>query len=394
MTQLDYGVADEAGQKALVRILARAFGSDEDAMTQWLERAGPDQLRVARRGGTVDAGLLLIPMGQYVGGRGVPMLGVAGVGVRVGARRQGVAVALMTAALREARERGFPLSTLYASNQSLYRRVGYEQSAGCFRGTICPAEIDVEERGLRARDIEESDAETVRAIWRAHASRYDGHLARGPYLWERVRAHRGVPNRGYLLEDEAGRAEAYVYLRARPMSSGFRHALTVTDRAARSPRGWRAIWSLLADHAPMVAEISLHTAPTDPMALLLGEQHALAVALHEKALTRVVDVPRALEDRGYPRGLNARVWLSVEDESLPEAGGHFTLEVEGGRAQVTQGGGGPTVSCGPRGLAAIYSGYISPWTAADAGLIEGPPEALATLAAVFGGAPPWSPDFF
>ena len=203
-----------------------------------------------------------------------------------------------------------------------------------------------------------------------------------------------MPNQGYLLEDDAGVAEAYVYLRARPLGGGFRHALTVADRAARSPRGWRAIWGLLADHASMVAEISLHTAPTDPLAVLLGEQHALTITLYEKALTRVVDVPRALEDRGYPKGLDARVWLAVHDDLLPDAGGQFTLEVEGGRAQVTRGGGGPTVRCGPRGLAALYSGYVSPWVAADAGLIEGPHDALATLAAVFGGAPAWSPDMF
>jgi predicted acetyltransferase len=75
-------------------------------------------------------------------------------------------------------------------------------------------------------------------------------------------------------------------------------------------------------------------------------------------------------------------------------GGRFTVEIAGGRAQVTPGAASPAVRCGPRGFSALYSGYIAPQVAVAAGLVEAPPEALARLAAIFTCPPAWSPDLF
>jgi len=97
------------------RVLAHSFARTETETAQWLARHARSDLRVLTDtgNGRVVAGLILIPMGQFFGGRSVPMHGVAGVGVAPEARGQGAAAELMRCALREMPAAGFPISGLY-----------------------------------------------------------------------------------------------------------------------------------------------------------------------------------------------------------------------------------------------------------------------------------------
>jgi len=117
---LETGAArGEAELLALGRIEAWAFGVTEAEARVWLDRSGVENVRVARRGAEVLGGLIEVPMGQWFGGRSVPMLGYAGVAVAPAARGEGVALTLMVDALRAARSRGFVLSTLYPAAVAL-----------------------------------------------------------------------------------------------------------------------------------------------------------------------------------------------------------------------------------------------------------------------------------
>ena len=128
---LETGVAQgEAELLALGRVQAWAFGFAESRARAWLEKCGLENVRVARRGAEILGGLIEIPMGQWFGGRSVPMLGVA---VAPAARGEGVALTLMVDALRAARSRGFVLSTLYPAAVALYRAAGYECAGHRYR---------------------------------------------------------------------------------------------------------------------------------------------------------------------------------------------------------------------------------------------------------------------
>src|SRR5204863_3657876 len=102
----------------------------------WLNKAGRENVRVLREGREPIACLLLLPMGQFFGGRPVPTVGVAAVGVAPHLRGRGAAARVMSSALREIRAAGTPLSALYPATQVLYRKVGYEQAGGRFEITI------------------------------------------------------------------------------------------------------------------------------------------------------------------------------------------------------------------------------------------------------------------
>src|SRR6188472_2646688 len=120
---MQYGPMKKTELAQLAELLGNSFAFPAEEATPWLRGAGLEHVRVVRDGRIVLACLLLVPMGQYFGGRSVPMFGVAGVGVSISARGRGVGRFVMTQAMRELGARGVALSTLYPSTQTLYRSV-------------------------------------------------------------------------------------------------------------------------------------------------------------------------------------------------------------------------------------------------------------------------------
>ena len=94
-------LSGEAETLALSRILGWAFGIDAADTRGWLDHAGLENVRVARKNDEILGGLAEIPMGQWFGGRSVPMLGLAGVGVAPAARGERVALTLVLAVTRQ-----------------------------------------------------------------------------------------------------------------------------------------------------------------------------------------------------------------------------------------------------------------------------------------------------
>ena len=81
MTQWDYRTARKADWESLLELQKSfTYGNDTDT-TPWLEAAGLDNIRVLEASGTLGAMLIVIPMGQWFGGRSLPMAGIAGVTV-------------------------------------------------------------------------------------------------------------------------------------------------------------------------------------------------------------------------------------------------------------------------------------------------------------------------
>ena len=66
---------DTGAHAAAARFCSLAFGGTLEGAVEWLrDQAGYEHLRVLRRAdGSVSASLIVIPMGQYFGGRSVPM---------------------------------------------------------------------------------------------------------------------------------------------------------------------------------------------------------------------------------------------------------------------------------------------------------------------------------
>lgn len=379
---------------ALEDILCQAFGAtpeEERRVTQRVLDKGSWQ-RVLREQGRVVAASVLIPLGQWWGGRRVPMVGVSGVGVAPARRGLGAATRLMRETLREARGQGFALSALYPATQPLYRRVGYEQAGSRFEYRVPLSGLEAPDRSLSMRPVEAADLPVLEDVYRRHAQQQQGWVDRNPHLWSRI-THplRGEAAYGYLVEGAAG-VEGYLYLSRKTQPQTFKQELNVLDLVALTPAAGRRLMGFIGDHASLATEVLWRGGPADPLLFLLREQ-PYEVKLLLYWMLRVLDVPAALEARGYPVGLSGSLHLEVVDDLFPENQGRFVLEVDDGEAHVRPGGDGD-MKLHVRTLATLYSGFLSPAALRLAGVLEAHEASLRTATALFSGQAPAMPDMF
>lgn len=386
------GISEGPEVDIVARLVSHAFAGPREQSAEWLRGAGLEHVRVLREEGRPVACLLRIPMAQRFGGVPVPMLGIAGVAVGPEARGRGLARRMMEACVREAAADGFAVSTLYASTQSLYRQVGYEQAGSQHRVRLPLGAIDVRERGGALRPLGPTDMDAVKACHERFARRFNGSLQRGPYIWRRIMESRGEGFSGFGIDGPDGTLDGYVFLAQRRKSDSGRHDVAVSDVAFLTAASGRRLLGFLADFATVGDDLLFQAGPHHPLLMLLHQQRA-EVRLREYWMSRLCDVSRALGARGYSAAVTAEVHLQVEDTLLPDNHGRFTLRVLAGRPTVERGGRGE-LRCGARGLAAMYTGFITPAALELAGLCEGTPAALDAAAAVFDGGAPWTSDYF
>jgi predicted acetyltransferase len=318
------------------------------------------------------------------------MSGIAAVGVAPEARGRGLAIRLMSDMLKELHEKGTSLSALYPATQTLYRKAGYEQGGCRYKTVITPGDIRSRGRDAAIRAATEADRDAVARIYATYARGMNGHLDRGPYIWDRVYAWRNDPAHGYIVE-ENGEATGHVYAIVRPVDTGG-FTISITDLVALTPAAAGSLWAFLADHRSMSKELTWFTGPDNPMLFMQPEQ-PYKTSLQLVWMLRIVDVTAALESRGYAPNVKSELHLNISDGILPGNEGAFVLQVEEGRGRVRRGG-NSGISLDIGALASLYSGFSSPWKLQVSGRLSGDAKALAEAAGVFSGSAPWMPDMF
>jgi predicted acetyltransferase len=367
-----------------------SFGFPPSEARRWFDSAGVENLRAAHAAGRMLGGLILIPMGQWFGGKSVPMTGVAGVAVRPEARGRGVALELMKQALAEMRAARVALSTLYPATISLYRLVGYECAGSRFKISARPKELPAPERSLELRALTESDLAPSEQMYRTIAAESAGMLDRAAYIWRRVRTPHGLATKGFVVQSGEG-AEGYGYAAQKTHRVG-EYDIVLTDAVALNRRAVRRILGYAADHRTLAQSIVWHGGPDDPLVGALPEA-AYEMTLAHQWMTRIVDVERALGTRGYPEELSLELDFEVSDDLLPENSGRWRLSLERGRAEVTRGGSG-SLRVGIAGLAPLFSGFSSPRSLRRAGMLEADERTLSRAAATFAGPAPAMSEMF
>jgi predicted acetyltransferase len=390
--------ADEKEIHALADIAVGAFAAPPERMREWLAGLGPDVVRVYRRRGEVIGGLVLHPAGQWFGGHCVPMTGVALVCVAPQHRAVGIASKLMREALQEMRDGGIALSTLYAATVPLYRRAGYEAAGGRYEITLPVAAIGLRDRELPLRQAGLDAWPALDDAYRRRVARENGPLDQQAPGWRRALRAGLSPQHPMPLTYavwNGRRVEGYVRY---PVKRDDR-TLRLIDLVATTPRAGRRLLTFLADHRTSIESVIWCGAPTDPTLLLLPE-HAYRVRLASPWMMRVVDVPRALEARGYAPGVEASIDLHIADDMFASNRGLFVLEVSGGHGIVRSRGRAParrgqaSAKLDVRGLAALYSAHLSADQLAMTTYLEAAPAGVDALRAIFAGPTPWMADAF
>jgi predicted acetyltransferase len=382
--------SDPADYETLAPSVGWAFGDDVASSLDWLKRGEPGCLRVAGRRGKIEGGLLEVPMGQWFGGRRLPTLGIAGVAVAPEARGQGVALGMIKATLREARERNQVLSTLYPSTYALYRKAGYELAGSLCRFTLQLKQLPRSHRSFPVQSLGAADGVAVEALYREVARWRPGYLDRGAYIWNRVRMPAREPARCFGVTSSQGLV-GYAYARA-AVPRRMPVEIALSDFVTKSPLGLRALLSFLADHLTTADRVTWYGGPSD--ARLLGlHDRAVTATIDEYWMLRIVHAERALLERGYPE-IDAAIELCVEDDVLPENTGSYALRVSAGAAEIGPPGAGRRARLSASALSALYTGFVGPRELVSAGQLEADDRSLATLAALFAGPAPACVDYF
>ena len=387
----EYGPIMEADLVPYAALLDHAFSDNPTGPnTTWQQQAGLESFRVVRAGDQVAAGMGMLRMGQWFGGRSVPMSGIIGVVVAPEYRGTGVASYMMRSAMEEMRADGVALSSLYASTQTIYRKMGYEQAGHSISYRFPVSSLPTREQRLVVRAATPEDESEMHRLYTERARQTNGTLDRHPVLWEWKLRER-PPVSAYIVERD-GVAEGYVVYNQRRRPSDPGKVIKIRDLVAATPDAGRQLLSFLGGHRRVADHLEWEGPAADPLLLLVTEQDYTA-SYFQQWMLRMLDVPAALTARGYPKGVSGEVHLAVLDDMLPANDGPVILSVADGRAEVRPGGEG-TVVIDVRGLAALYSGYLPAAALRTVGYLKGPDDDLSLLTTLFAGPAPWMPDHF
>jgi predicted acetyltransferase len=390
-------IRDAHGEPDLQRFAevdAESFAGQAATNMRWLAAASPHApLRLAHTDGEIVGGYMLLPVGQFFGGKSVPAQAVTAVAVHPAWRRQGVAGALMRDCITLAREHGAALAPLHATTVRLYRRWGWEVCSQTLRQIVrTPALTGLSGSGrIRAHP----DRTAVESMRRAHLARWDGPLDR-PDWFLSVEWDPGdpEPQRSEYGWYEGNELTGYVrYESERQPGSWIR--LRVQELIFTTHDALRGLLGFLGGQDSMSSEVVfVHSAVTDasPLLWILPEPHRnTEIQGFICWLQRIVNIDTAMSARGWPARAAGRVDLEITD---PVTGvERVVLEVESGGGRVTPGGTG-AIRCGIGVLSAWYSSALRAQDAVRLGLLEGDPSLVTAMDGLIAGGLPWMPDFF
>ncbi|WP_192796749.1 GNAT family N-acetyltransferase [Serinicoccus kebangsaanensis] len=331
----------------------------------------------------------------------VPMDGLTFVSVHPDARRRGVLRAMMTDHLHRVHDRGeCAVAGLHASESAIYGRFGYgcasvEAKLTLGRGTElkAPAALAAEADAVTTHVVTLDGEPALAVLHEAHlacAGTTLGTVTRPEALAQRWFAFTDHPKaRGskepqrLLLARRDGQVSGYAVFRreSRWEAGSPAGEVSVAELGARDDATLLALARRLVD-LDLTARTTFWSRPVDdPVAWWSGGPRGGGMQLFDALWIRLVDVPRALAERGYACGAPVDLVLEVTDEVCPWNSGRWRLQIDGdGRAEVSGTGAEPDVVTPVAALGAAYlSGRTLLSQVSTLGVTERAPGAVRAL---------------
>ncbi len=378
---------------SLSRLTSGAFGGS-DYWNRYFQPGGNprvdlDLVRLVQEDGDVRATTTILPLEVFVDGRPVPMGGVAAVATDPAYRRRGYAGKLMRDVLREMRERGVHLSSLWPFAHAFYRTYGWELAGETLAYTFNPTDLPTSPDQRRVRAYREGDLPPIMQLLEKESALRSCCVRRTEGWWRAVLAREGWR---VAVHERDGRLEGYiVYEMSEWRDEKPRRTLTVQELVSGSLEARRALISFLAAQDPLVFEIKHHVPRGESLHPYLRSSY-VKTEVEPEFMLRLVDVEGALGH--LDRSPDAPLVLDVADDVVSENDGFYTV---GGGEVVRGAEASEKVSLDVRQLAQLYAGYVPAGQLARNGLVEpGSPRALELLASLFPPGEPWvyPPDHF
>jgi predicted acetyltransferase len=390
--RLEFRQATAEDIPAMASLWRTAFNPPSEFVDSLADRLRVDRVLVATDGDRISATAQGYALLQWFGGRPVPTVGVASVATNPLHRGTGVGTAVVARLLERARDQGTPLSTLYPAIVPVYRRLGYEY-AGTFTRyrvplTALPAGPNVE------LDEAPEDGGATRLSHERLAVRENGLTVGVDDDWwpTRVTHHWSLSPKGAVMTTEDV-PDGYAAYSQKDLRDAWGYSIECSHLVAHTREAGLALLSYFRRFKGVGRDLEWHGPPVEPLALLLPEQ-TLEAAWTFRNMSRILDVPSALEARGYPEE-SGTATFSVEDELFEDNRGPWLLEAESGKVRVTRAPNGtPARSIPVGGLSSMFTSFVTPSQAGRMGLVDPDHPALDLLGRLFAGPAPWTPDFF
>jgi predicted acetyltransferase len=360
-----------------------------------------DRVHAAFDAGEIIGGAGAYPFGITVAGGSVACAGVTVVGVRPTHRRRGILRRMMTAQLADVRERGEPIASLWASEDTIYGRYGYGPASRCCEIRLPRIHADLRP-GTPAREgtvrLVDHD-EAMRAFPRIYeriGRGYPGFVLRTRDWWQhRIlddsewRRFGAGPLNRVLLELD-GKPAGYALYRIAQHPTEFKRTLRVVETQGLDARATREIWRFLLG-VDWMEDISARLLPTDhPIWHLVAHPRLLEMRVHDGLWVRPVDVGAALDARTYHDG---RATLEVVSDPLfADNVGCWTIADGSARRSSRR----PDVRLDVEALGSVYlSGFTFAELARSGRVEEAARGGIARADALFHtDTEPWCPEIF
>jgi predicted acetyltransferase len=376
----------------VIALRTQAFNINKHGQESMRKDPRVEEVRVAEIDGRVVGTARAIPFAHFYGGNAVEAAGISGVAVGAEARGQGVGRTMMQEFLKELRP-STPISTLYPATVPIYRSVGY--GFGGVR-TFWKSRLDAlpQDGSLKAEPFTDADLPEVNAAYERFAAGTNGLVRRSEDWWQR-RVFSDWEDRQvyrYLVREDGNVTGWIVYMLSRAGGDAWRLNVDGRDLFWSTARAGRTLLSLASLHRSTGESITWPGPPTDPLADLIAED---PVEVHGtfRWMLRLLDLPAAIQARGYPPTVEASVTIAARDPLFPENEGPWRIEVGGGQAKVL-----PADQADATGdvqtWASIWASLHSARDAVRLGGLTATEDAINTLDLIFGGPMPWIADFF
>ena len=249
------------------------------------------------------------------------------------------------------------------------------------------------DRECRIERVESPSIELLETANRERAVAGNGQLQRTEGLWQRlICPNDGSETRTYLFGD-TDRLQGYAILKVNQPDAGVPQTLVATDIVVNSRAAAERLLALIRDHRSIFDSFRWYGAPNDPLLLFADEGRASVIG-QSRWMERVLNVPAALSQRGYPVDLEAALDLQIDDELIPQNAGSWRLRIAAGRASLEPGGMG-SLRMNIRDLAPLFCSYCSATELVQWGRIESSCADQITVAdRVFAGPSPWMSEVF
>ncbi|MDP6666428.1 MAG: GNAT family N-acetyltransferase [Dehalococcoidia bacterium] len=340
------------------------------------------------------------------GGALVKNAGVTAIMVTATHRRRGILREMMGRLLRQEREKGQPVSSLWASESIIYGRYGFGMSIqheNYLIDTRQAAFKHVPEIPGNIRFVDREEARKVMPVaWDAAVQSRVGIPRRSDVFWDGAILAFGEASRGWskpfiVIYEEDGKPLGYARYQVKELhvfGEQVHGLINADDVIHSSPASHAALWNHLLN-IDLYDTLSTWRSPADDsLPWMLVDPRQLERKPYDAVWYRLLDVAEALAARTYLA--EGSLVIEVEDAFIPEYGGRFELTggPDGAKCVATKKS--PDITLPTTSLAAIYLGGAKLMDLDRAGCVEENTEGSIALAdAMFATTrAPWCPLMF